>query len=222
MDEHEHAHGDAQLRREANARADVGEAIAIRPVERVIRGAHGRRDAERDRIDPRAEETAKRAGDRTVRLEVERALGRSLADLRDGVLDLARGEERLALARTAEREDRSPGGDALDRGARDLATGPMERRALGGLRLAVAMRRERARRALVRWRRDRERALPSAEERIRRTAAAVIARAARELSDETVAGLCAEPCGDASRDIGSCERRCVMRGIAVDLDGGDD
>src|SRR5581483_7873810 len=113
--QHEHARREAQLRGDAERRADVGEAVALGPVQGVVgRGARGDHP-HRDALDAGGGETAQPRGERAVRLEVDRRRGGLGADAARGRLDLARDEERLTLAGPAECEERPARSRVLDR-----------------------------------------------------------------------------------------------------------
>src|SRR5437016_5382078 len=134
--QHLYREREAQLGGEAQARTHIGEAVAVRSVDRVVCRRARAREAYRDRVEPGGGQTAQPARRGPVRLEVDRAVADDRANTRYRVFDLARGEERLALALATERDHRAAAGEMLCREARDLLGAWMERRGFRRLGLA--------------------------------------------------------------------------------------
>ena len=86
-------------------RPDVGEPEALRPMDGLVGFLARGHDADRHRIEPRVAQPPQSDRRRAVRFEMDRSEPRPFADRDDRFFDDADGEERLALARTPERDD---------------------------------------------------------------------------------------------------------------------
>src|SRR6267143_5073786 len=142
---------------------------------------------------------------------------RSLTDRTDGCLDKTGVEERLALAGAAERDKAAATLEVCDRDIRDLRRGRMKSRGLGRRGVPLVAQRDDLWRSFICGRGDRERAVLQVKERVRRGAAAVLLRAARELFDEPIRRMLAE------RRVQSClQIRRIYATCRFDDHTGDD
>ena len=93
----------------------------------------------------------------------------------------------------------------------------MKSRGLGWRGVPLVAERDDLRRSFIRGRRDRERAVLHVKERVRRGAAAILLRAARELFDDPIRRIFAE------RRVQSClQVRCIRASRRFDDHSGDD
>src|SRR6267378_4082771 len=112
---------------------------------------------------------------------MDRSEPRALADRHDRLLDEADDEERLALARTPERDDGASALQVPRCRVRNLFGTGAECDGLSRRRVVVVVKDQDVRRSLVPGRGDRQRAVVTSEEGVRGGAATVVLRAAREL-----------------------------------------